>query len=237
MKGLVSIIIPCYNSSRFIHNALASIFNQTYTHFEIIAVNDESTDNTEELLQGYGDKIRYVNRKNGGPSAAKNTGLALAQGEFITFLDHDDTYTPNKLEIQVKALQENPSALATVGKSHYHFSEGANPDLVIFPDESHQVHGYYLGSMLFRKEVFEKYGLFDENLVYAEDVDIVNRLRESGEKIIILNEVTLNYHMHSTNLTKNRLDTAQGIIKALKVSLDRRRNNGDIKPHTQLKDL
>jgi glycosyltransferase involved in cell wall biosynthesis len=237
MNPLVSIIIPCYNSSRFIRTALESVFQQTYSNYEIIAVNDESTDDTETILQAYGDRIKYIKRKNGGPSAAKNSGLEIAQGEFITFLDHDDTFAPTKLEVQVKLLLENPEALACIGKSHYVFSEGATPDLVIFPDDTHEVHNYLLGSMLFRKEVFEKYGLFNEKLIYAEDVDLVNRLRENQEKMVITNDVTLHYSMHSTNLTKNRMDTAQGMIKALKLSLDRRRKEGEIKPHTSLKDL
>jgi glycosyltransferase involved in cell wall biosynthesis len=237
MNPLVSIIVPCYNSSRFIRTALDSIFQQSYSNYEIIVVNDESTDDTEAILLSYWDRINYVKRKNGGPSAAKNSGLEIAQGDFITFLDHDDTFAPNKLEIQVKCLQENVDALACIGKSHYVFSEGATPDLVIFPDDTHEVHNYLLGSMLFRKEVFEKYGLFNENLIYAEDIDLVNRLRENQEKMVVINEVTLHYSMHSSNLTKNRMDTAQGMIKALKLSLDRRRKEGEIKPHTHLKDL
>lgn len=237
MKPLVSIIIPCYNSVRFIDKALNSVFLQTYSHYEIITVNDESTDNTEIVLRSYGDKIRYIKRKNGGPSAAKNSGLEHAKGDFIAFLDHDDTFSPTKLEIQVRILIENPQAMATIGKSHYIFSEGATPDLVIFPDETHEVHTYLLGSMLFRKEVFEKYGLFNENLLFAEDVDLLNRLRENNEKLIVTDDVTLNYSMHSTNLTKNRSDTAQGMIKALKLSLDRRRREGNVLPHIPLKDL
>ena len=91
--------------------------------------------------------------------------------------------------------------------------------------------------LLFRKEVFERYGFFNENLLFAEDVDLLNRLRENNEKLIVTNDVTLNCSMHSTNLTKNRSDTAQGIIKELKLSLDRRRRDGNVLPHIPLKDL
>ena len=98
MKPKVSVVIPTYNSSQFIVETLESVFAQTYKDYEIIVVDDGSTDNTKEVLQPYTSRIKYIYKENGGPASARNVGIKSAQGEYIAFLDSDDRWLPEKLE-------------------------------------------------------------------------------------------------------------------------------------------
>ena len=105
---LVSVVIPSYNYGHFIEDTIRSILAQTYISYEIIVVDDGSTDNTQEILKPYLEKINYVYQNNQGLSAARNHGTSLAKGEFVLFLDADDFLLPHMLEEQIAAFQQNP---------------------------------------------------------------------------------------------------------------------------------
>jgi len=111
IPGLVSVIVPTYNSAQYIEECLESVFSQTYTKLEILVVDDGSTDNTRELLEPYiaSGKIQYFYQQNKGPAAARNLGLRHAHGEYIGFIDADDLWLPEKVEKQVVVLQKNPN--------------------------------------------------------------------------------------------------------------------------------
>ncbi|MCP4359414.1 MAG: glycosyltransferase family 2 protein, partial [Chloroflexi bacterium] len=108
-KPQVSVIIPTYNSARFLPEALDSVFCQNYDAYEVIVVDDGSTDNTLDVLKPYRDRIHYICQENAGSAAARNTGLWLAKGEFILFLDADDLMLPGKLRQQAAFLSLWPS--------------------------------------------------------------------------------------------------------------------------------
>lgn len=103
----VSVVIPAYNAVRFVNATIDSVLSQTLQDFEILAVDDGSTDNTKEILETYGDKIRYLPKKNGGVSSARNFGIENAKGKYIAFLDADDVWMPEKLEKQVSLMETN----------------------------------------------------------------------------------------------------------------------------------
>lgn len=107
---LVSVIIPAYNDRRFVRTAVESVLAQTHQAVEAIVVDDGSTDDTPEVLASFGKRIRWVSQANRGPAAARNTGLTLAAGEYVTFLDADDRFLPDKLRRQLGCLSETPSA-------------------------------------------------------------------------------------------------------------------------------
>ena len=104
IPGLVSVMIPTYNRAYIICGAIDSVLAQTYKNFEVIVIDDGSTDNTRELLARYGDAIRYIHQPNAGLAAARNTGLAAARGEFVAFQDSDDLWLPWKLEGQMAVM-------------------------------------------------------------------------------------------------------------------------------------
>src|ERR1039457_5929793 len=105
-KVLVSVIMPTYNRGYVVGEAIESILNQTYDNIEVVVVDDGSTDNTQEKLKEYGDRIRVVYQRNSGPAAARNRGIRAARGEIIAFLDSDDVWLPTILERQVSLLQQ-----------------------------------------------------------------------------------------------------------------------------------
>jgi glycosyltransferase involved in cell wall biosynthesis len=115
---LVSIIIPTYNYAGFLHRAIQSCLNQSYKAIEIIIIDDGSTDNTKEIVQSYGDKIIYIRQVNSGVSSARNNGLEHASGDFIAFLDADDYFTENAIEIRLTVLIQNPDAGAVVTETY-----------------------------------------------------------------------------------------------------------------------
>ena len=107
-EPLVSVIIPTYNSSQYIKEAIDSVLAQTYKNFEIIVIDDGSTDNTKEVLAPYLSVIKYIYKNNGGPASARNRGIKEANGEFVAFLDADDVWKPDRLARGVDILDQRP---------------------------------------------------------------------------------------------------------------------------------
>ncbi|HVN90874.1 MAG TPA: glycosyltransferase [Candidatus Binataceae bacterium] len=110
-QPLISVVIPVYNGANSIGRAVASVLEQSLTNFEIIVVDDGSTDSTREALQPFVPHLRLLEQTNAGPAAARNAGIAIARGEYIAFLDSDDAWLPDKLQLLVDAIERNPAAV------------------------------------------------------------------------------------------------------------------------------
>ncbi len=115
MSITVSVVIPAYNAAKYIGRAIDSVLAQTRPADEIIVVDDGSTDNTADVAHGYGDKIRFIRQENAGASVARNTGIEAATSEWIAFLDADDEWLPQKLQLQTEHLRRNPNLVWTTG--------------------------------------------------------------------------------------------------------------------------
>ena len=112
---LVSIIICCYNRAHLLPQTMASVFAQAYKPVEIVVVDDGSTDNTQEVMASYGNKIRYKRQENQGIASARTTGCRLARGELIAFQDDDDPMRPDRIGVLYEALRQETSAVMAVG--------------------------------------------------------------------------------------------------------------------------
>lgn len=110
-QPLVSAVIPVYNGSNYLREAIDSVLNQTYPNIEILVIDDGSTDNTWDIIQSYGDKVRGFRKENGGVSSALNMGIKNMRGEWFAWLSHDDLWKANKIEHQISYLMENPDAM------------------------------------------------------------------------------------------------------------------------------
>lgn len=230
-KASISVIVPVYNGSKFVSAAVESIRRQNYSPLEIIIVDDGSTDDTKKISMSLGSGINYAYQRNSGPASARNKGLELASGEIIGFLDVDDLWPANKLNIQLAHFTADPMIEVVMGRTQYVKLPGA-PDIDIqFEGPENTLAYINLGSGLFKKSVFDKVGNFDESLLYCEDHDWFLRARELGVSIKILKQITLYYRVHAQSMSHNEDLSKQYIylIKALKKSLDRRRkaNNGE----------
>jgi glycosyltransferase involved in cell wall biosynthesis len=222
-QPLINVIIPVYNGAAFLAETIESIQQQAYEPLEIIIVDDGSTDESAEIAHRY-KGIRYTYQSNRGPATARNTGLRLAQGDIIGFLDQDDLWPANKLSLQVPILLKDPTLEVVLGRTQaMRLTSTANGKREFVPFLGPRVH-MLLSCALFRKSVFDKLGLFDETLqYYNDDLDWFMRAREVGISMIMLNEVTLFWRMHEENTSRDRLVRDHALTEVLKRSLDRRR--------------
>jgi glycosyltransferase involved in cell wall biosynthesis len=207
----VSIILPAYNSARFLQTTLDSIFAQDYSDYEIIIVDDGSSDDTAAIARRQGSRVRLIQQKNGGISVARNTGLGAAKGQYIAFIDHDDIWHPRKLSAQVKLLERADSGVG-VCYGEFLIWDGVNPPH--FPDSDvsceefvsdlsgwvyHQLlltNWVLFSTALFRRSVFEVIGKFDRELPPADDWDLVLRASRQFQFMRLRSVVAL-YRHHS----------------------------------------
>ena len=198
---LISIVIPTFNRANVIHIPLESIFNQTYTNFDVIVVDDASTDNTEEVVERFDDpRISYIRHsKNLKGSVARNTGIKSAKGEYVAFLDSDDAWVPKKLELQLDliAQQERPNKVVSytkafqsrtgINKETYHsfderffFPKRGKAESESLSDYLFCGRGKTLTSTLMIHRSLAMKTLFDESLKKHQDWDFCLRLEANG---------------------------------------------------------
>lgn len=217
----ISVIMPVHNGASFLNEALESIVSQEYSPLEVIVVDDGSTDTTKKVFEGFSNLTKqYVFQERRGPAAARNRGLQLAQGDVIAFLDADDLWPDNKIKSQLAILNSDSRLEAVYGRVQFMLVSGAGND---FKELGEPSIGVNLGSALFRKSVFEKFGFFDEALASSEDVDWFMRLKESGIPIKVTQETGLLYRIHPDNMTRDKSNREAYFIKAIKKSIDRRK--------------
>jgi len=189
MKYSVSVIIPCYNSAKFISKTLNSVLNQTYKPHEILSIDDGSTDETRNILEGYSSQIKILchpNNANLGTAASMNLGVVHASSDLIAFLDHDDLWYPTKLMDQIKIFDKYPD-IGLVYTNGYAIDENDNKLFQIFPDGFQELNKpdqlllrcYIKTSsiVMVRRSLFEQTGLFRTDL-QAADHDMWTRMSE-----------------------------------------------------------
>jgi len=175
----VSVIIPTYNRSRMLKEAIDSVLSQDYPHFELVVVDDGSTDATAELLQAYGQDLVVIRQPNRGVSAARNAGIAAASGRYIAFLDSDDLWLPQKLTRQVRFFNQYPDALVCQTEEIWmRNGRRVNPGLrhrklsgMLFEPSLHLCL-VSPSAVMIRRSLFRAVGRFDENLPACEDYDL-----------------------------------------------------------------
>ncbi|MEE8540840.1 MAG: glycosyltransferase [Desulfobacterales bacterium] len=222
----VSVIIPTFNRGWVIREAIDSVLNQTFGSFELIVVDDGSTDNTLDILAEYKDRITLIKQRNRGVSAARNRGMDAASGQFIAFLDSDDLWLPQKLKRQMEFFDSNPDALicqteetwirdavrVNPGKRHRKVSG------MIFEPSLHLCL-VSPSAVMIKRSLFEEVGLFDESLPACEDYDMWLRVGYKHSIFLIDTPLIIKRGGHADQLSKNpALDKYR--IKALKKILD-----------------
>lgn len=206
---LVSIIVPCYNQARYLDESLQSIYDQTYTHWECIIVNDGSPDNTETVARKWEAKdsrFIYLYKENGGVSSARNLGIEKAKAAFILTLDADDKYESTFLEKALNLFLANDE-LGIVSSWGQYFTN--DKQLQIFKSTAKSVadflfyNGFNMGSSLFRKECWEQVGGYDENPKNGyEDWEFYLRVCALGWKVQSIDEVLFFYRQHIVSRRK-----------------------------------
>lgn len=210
----VSIIIPVYNGSNYLREAIDSTLAQTYKNMEVIVVNDGSNDGgkTESIAKSYGDRIRYFSKENGGVSSALNFGIKVMTGEWFAWLSHDDLYLPNKLEEQINFLSEHPEAKVVAcnmeiiddsGKVLYTRINSLHPTI----KTGRQVLEVwvYACSLLIHKTCFDTVGLFNTAYRTTQDLEMCLRLAYHYP-IIYQPDVLCQHRKHSESDSVTRAD-------------------------------
>lgn len=225
----ISIIIPAYNASNYLAEAIDSALAQTYSNVEIIVVNDGSDDGgkTEQIALSYGERIRYFCKENGGSSSALNVGVANMTGEWFSWLSHDDLYLPEKIEKQVEYLRalklDVESLMNHVFFSAWDLIDASGKTIRKFNKNRAKTmerrvceiphNGYLIAepttyifhgcSCLVHKDVFSKIGGFDENLRWLNDVDFWFRLYAAGYKVHFISDVLVKGRVHRAQVSKS----------------------------------
>lgn len=222
---LISVIMPAYNTEKYVAEAIQSVLDQTYKNVEIITIDDGSSDKTLEVLRSFGDKIKVLkNEKNSGIGATRNNGIAIAKGEYLALMDADDIMLPGKLENQIKHFKENP----TLDLSFTYMKCFISPDL---PPEvqkmrecpSDPIPGRISGTAMVKTSSFHKVGLFNPKWKVGEFIDWAVRAKDLGLVSDILPDVYLLRRIHDTNTGVRERPSRLDYVRIAKEALDRKR--------------
>lgn len=227
--SLVSVILPTYNYAQFLPESVGSILLQTYKSYEILVVDDGSTDNTKEVLSPFMQKIKYIKlEQNRGLPIARNIGIQSAQGKYIAFLDADDLWLPEKLQTDVNYFDQHPE-VSMVYSRHINIDEkgytlssnrkkrlpSGNIFIQLFSEQNFIISS----SVVVRRDVFATTGLFDERLFNCQDWDMWLRIAFYF-KVAGINKPLVKYRHNPRSLSKNR----DNVLKYQKLVIDKTYN-------------
>jgi len=223
----VSIIIPTRNREALISRAIDSILNQTQQDFELIVVDDGSTDGTQEALRAYGNRLTCLHIDPSGPSAARNRGIAAAQADLIAFLDSDDSWMPRKLECQLAYCSEHADVMVSQTREIW-IRNGVR----VNARAKHRMHSGWIyeqclplcivspSSVMIHRKVFDHVGLFDESMLACEDYDLWLRIAPHYPIHLIDEDLIVKYGGHADQQSRCIPALDQLRIKAICKSLD-----------------
>lgn len=217
---IISIIMPVYNGAQYIKKSIDIILKQTFKNFELILVNDGSTDNSEEICNGYVEldkRIRVINKENGGAWSARNKGIDIAKGKYIMFLDCDDWYEDNLLEEMYETIQSNDVDLVICGQTDVIVDEKNN--VIKYEKTSLEAHYYksndeildnyiylrqkgigdVLWNKIYKAEIIKKFNLKFQNFRRGEDTVFNTSYYEKINKCVVLDKTLYYYRVESSN--------------------------------------
>ncbi len=226
----ISVIIPVYNGARFLRDAIDSVLAQSYVPWELIVVDDGSTDDSATIVARLplpaATRLLLARQPNQGPAAARNRGIELATGDLLAFLDADDIWAPEKLQLQVAHLAAHPEAGGVICRQKCTVEPGST-----WPQGRNQ--SYYeeqpaatiFSALLLRRFALEQVGRLDPAFRIGEDTDWFFRARDSGIVIAVTPEVLLHRRFHSDNLSHSTQASPKVMLDIMRASL-RRRHRG-----------
>lgn len=209
----VSVVIPTYNAENFLERTIESVIHQTYSDWELLIVDDKSTDKTRDIIkryENYDSRIRgiFLDKNSGGPAYPKNIGVKNSNGRYIAFLDHDDVWLPEKLAKQVLLLEHTPNRCTVLVTGDFYIQSVGCKHLVHISEKSINLlecvmnynYIHTCSSILCKRELFDYVGFFDEALQQGDDWDFYIRILAGG------------HHMESVNVPVCVWTTQKGSI-------------------------
>jgi glycosyltransferase involved in cell wall biosynthesis len=227
----VSCIVPVCNGERFLGAAIDSILSQTRPPFEVIVVDDGSTDGTARVARAYGARVTYVAQANAGAAGARNTGIGRARGDVVAFLDADDLWLPQKLARQAARFEARDDLdLSVTGFQNFWMPE------VAADEERFRGHrlaepfvGYVVPTLVARRDAFDRFGVFDPVLRYSPGAPWFVQALARGAVLDIMPEVLMRRRLHAANLSRTEVEgSMDGFLHFIKgkLDLDRRHAKG-----------
>lgn len=219
----ISVVIPAYNSERFVAEAIESALGQSHPPVEVIVIDDGSTDGTADVVRSFSDRVQYHYQENGGIGRARNIGIELARCTFLSFLDSDDCWTENKLSLQLQEFNRDleldmvfGQALQVVNGDAW---ENRHKDL----SQSKMAPAIIPGGILVKRESFLRVGNFRSDTKVGEFIDWYARAIELGLKWRVTPDLVLWRRLHDSNTGIRERASVSDYARVLKASLDRRR--------------
>jgi len=217
MQPLVSVIMPAYNAERYIADSIRSVLTQTYSDWELVVVDDGSTDQTSEVVRELAareSRIKYVHQENGRLGKARNIGILNSSGQFVAFLDSDDLWLPEKLELQVRAQQTTDADVVFAG-GYIFFDENAKDETICYPIVSGRLAGAELLdrllkfnfipvlSVMMKRKCFDEAGPFEEGKPFhgCEDYDLWLKLAKNRAVFFGMDQKLVRYRRHAGAMT------------------------------------
>jgi glycosyltransferase involved in cell wall biosynthesis len=200
----ITVVIPAFNAERYITQAIDSVFRQTYGTFEVIVVDDGSTDRTRSVIERYGP-VRYEYQRNAGPSSARNRAIELATGDLVAFLDADDVWHPEKCAVQMARFNERPELVGCATHVQNFLSDDAGDVTTTHEHSVMQQTVVTLGTTLMvRRSLFDAVGTLNPQYWHRDLQDLLVRAEDRGFEIEILPDVLAQRRIHSTNMSNSR---------------------------------
>jgi glycosyltransferase involved in cell wall biosynthesis len=228
--------MPAYNTEQYIGESIQSVLDQTYTNWELLVVDDGSTDQTAEIVHAFAAKdgrVQYLSQQNGRQAKARNTGIQNSSGSLLAFLDSDDLWLPEKLQLQLQAMVAT-SVDVVYSNGFVIYEPGATPGQTEFPIVAGPTEGRKMfdlllllnfipvQSVVLRKEVFDKAGPFDESLEYhgCEDYDLWLRVAARGASFHGMSEKLIKYRRHPTATTHENSKVLKPMLRVVARHID-----------------
>ncbi len=221
LEPLVTVIVPVFNGSCYIVQALDSILAQTYSRVELLVIDDGSTDDTVARVHSVRDlRLRVLEQSHSGAGVARNMGVRQASGEFLSFLDADDLWSGDKLRIQIERMHRQPYADMVFG----HMIEFVSPELATGElRESEPVPGYSSGTMLIRREAFDRVGNFPTQWQVGEFMDWYARAMDADLQSELMSQTVLRRRIHTRNVGVRERASRQVYAQVVSSIIQRRR--------------
>ena len=219
----VSVIIPVFNGARFLAESIASVLAQTVPAAEVIVADDGSSDDSVRVARGFGG-VRVLQLPHAGVSAARNAAVGASKGTHIAFLDSDDTWAPQKLDLQLALARRDAGAGLIAARQAYRF-EGAVPPWFRGPTDGGSEPGLMPSSWLLPRATWDRVGPFDETMTHSEDTDWLARATDLGVRFAQVEEVLVTHRIHDRNASGMATEVRSGVLTALRASL-RRKHEG-----------
>lgn len=217
---LVSVILPVHNGARYVAEAIRSVLDQDYQPVECIVVDDGSTDASADIIAEH--PVQYIHRAQGGPGAARNTGIRASRGELLAFLDQDDQWAPGKLTAQVDALRANPGVGYVLTLQESRLDDGVARPSWITEEQLRDNAGLFPGMLLATREAMEKVGPFREELRTSSDADWFFRAKDLAIPHVRVMKPLLIRRIHDGNQSRDVGTTHRELLRIARDSIARK---------------